>query len=213
MSTLLKDLLAKALQENGYRFSATTQEQWLHFLAELQKWNQVFNLTALTTPEDLVYLHILDSLIIFPYLRGTRLLDVGSGGGFPGIPLAIMDPSKNWVLLDKNQKKTRFLIQVIAELGLKNITVVCKRCETFQSEHGFDSILSRAFGTIKLFLETTKHLIHPEGYFLAMKGIYPEPELAEIPATFRLIDVQKLIIRGRQAERHLVRIQPQQEAL
>ena len=207
MSTALKDLLAKALRENGHDFPDATQAQFILFLELLQKWNRVFNLTSLDSTEDLVYLHILDSLAIYPLLEGKRMLDVGSGGGLPGIPLAIADPGKTWVLLDKSQKKTRFLLQVSAELGLKNVTVACSRCEDFQTEAGFDSIISRAFGTIKLFLDTTKHLISPKGYFLAMKGTYPEKELAEIPATFNLLDVQKLTIRGLQAERHLVRLQ------
>lgn len=207
MSTALKNLLAQALQENGHVFPAATQQQFIHFLELLQKWNRVFNLTSLDSPQELVYLHILDSLTIYPQLQGKRMLDVGSGGGLPGIPLAIADPDKTWVLLDKSQKKTRFLLQVVAELGLKNVTVACSRCEDFQTEAGFDSIISRAFGTIKLFIETTKHLIGPKGYFLAMKGAYPDKELAEIPATFKVLDVQKLTIRGLQAERHLVTVQ------
>lgn len=203
----LKNILVTALQENGHDFPAATIEQFIHFLELLQKWNRVFNLTALSSPQELVYLHILDSLAICPYLQGARLLDVGSGGGLPGLPLAIADPSKTWVLLDKSQKKTRFLTQAIAELGLKNVTVVCSRCEDFQPETGFDSIISRAFGTIRLFLETTRHLIRPQGHFLAMKGTYPDKELAEVPATFTVLDVQKLSIRGLEAERHLVRVQ------
>ncbi len=202
----LKELLHLALRENKHHFPAAVEEQFIHFLTLLQKWNQVFNLTALVTPSDLVYLHILDSLSISPYLHGKRLLDVGSGGGLPGIPLAIADPGQNWVLLDKSQKKTRFLVQVAAELGLKNVTVICSRCETFQTGPGFDSIISRAFGSLKLLIETTQHLLAPEGYFLAMKGGHPTQELAEIPATFHLQDVQKLTIRGLPAERHLIRI-------
>ncbi len=209
MSTQLKDLLAQALHENDYAFSLTCQEQLLYFLEQLQKWNQVFNLTALVSKEDLVYRHVLDSLAILPYLQGNLLLDVGSGGGFPGLPVALADPSKTWVLLDKSQKKTRFLVQVIAELGLKNVTVVCSRCEAFHPAQPFTCIVSRAFGSIQLFLETTAHLLAPGGYFLAMKGSYPDKELAEIPATFRVIDVQKLIIRGLRAERHVVCIQQQ----
>lgn len=207
MSKPLKDLLAKALAENAYAFSAATQAQFLLFLELLQKWNRVFNLTALTKAQDLVYLHILDSLSVLPYLEGRRFLDVGSGGGLPGIPLAIGDPSKEWVLLDKSQKKTRFLVEVQAELGLSNVNVVCSRCENFQDPQGFDGIVSRAFGSLSLFLETTAPLCKPEGSFLAMKGLCPDQELNEIPATFRLRDVQKLLIQGLEAERHLVRIQ------
>lgn len=207
MSTSLKDLLARALRENGFDLTEAVQEQLLRFLDLLQKWNKVFNLTSLEAPSELVYLHILDSLAILPAITGQRLLDVGSGGGLPGIPLAIVDPSKHWVLLDKSQKKTRFLVQVVAELGLKNVTVACSRCEDFHDAAGFDGIVSRAFATLKLFIESTQHLLKPEGSFLAMKGLYPEQELSEIPATFRTLDVQKLVIHGLPAERHLVRIQ------
>src|SRR5882762_2538573 len=106
MPTAIKDLLAQALQENDYHFSAQQLQQFVHYLELLQKWNRVFNLTSIDTPEDMVYLHILDSLAIQPHLRGKKMLDVGSGGGLPGLPLAIADPSKTWVLLDKSQKKT-----------------------------------------------------------------------------------------------------------
>jgi 16S rRNA (guanine527-N7)-methyltransferase len=206
MTTLLNQVTA-ALRENNYDFPLETQKQFVHFLELLQKWNRVFNLTSINDPREQVYLHLLDSLSIAPYLNGQRLLDVGSGGGLPGLPLAITDPSKSWVLLDKVQKKTRFLLQTSAELSLKNVAVVCERCEAYQPETGFDSIISRAFARIKLFLETTQHLIKPQGLFLAMKGAYPEDELAELPDGFKVVDVQKLVIHGLEAERHLVRIQ------
>jgi 16S rRNA (guanine527-N7)-methyltransferase len=206
MSTALNELLATALQENGYSFSPATQQQFIHFLDLLQQWNRVFNLTALDSPQQLVYLHILDSLSISPHLQGQRMLDVGSGGGLPGLPLAIANPQQNWVLLDKTQKKTRFLVQVVAALGLKNVTVVCARCEAFRSATGFDSIVSRAFGTIALLLTSTQHLIRPEGQFLAMKGNYPEQELTELPTDFAVSSIEKLRIYGLDAARHLVRL-------
>jgi len=207
MLTPLKETLARALEKNGYHFSADTQQQLIDYLTLLEKWNAVYNLTAIHLPQDQITLHILDSLAIYPYLHGKRMLDVGSGGGLPGIPLAIMDTSNTWVLLDKSQKKTRFLVQVVAELGLKNVTVVCSRCEDFQTPSYFDSIISRAFGTIRLFLENTAHLLDKNGYFLAMKGLYPKEEIAEIPSAFHVHDVQKLAIQGLHAERHLVRVQ------
>lgn len=202
----MKAMLAQALQENGYHYSTTCQQQFLAFLDLMQKWNRVFNLTAIVTPENMIYLHLLDSLSILPFLHGQRLLDIGSGGGLPGIPLAIAEPSKNWVLLDKSQKKTRFLRQVIAELGIKNVTVACSRIEDFRSEAGFDSIVSRAFGTIALLIQSTQHLLSLDGQFLAMKGGYPQSEIAEIPVGFSLLDITKLTIQGLTAERHLARI-------
>lgn len=202
----MPDYLQTALQENGYTIAQSTQQQFIAFLKLLQKWNQVFNLTAITTPREMIYLHLLDSLAVYPYLTGNNFLDVGSGGGLPGIPLAIIDPKKNWLLLDKSQKKTRFLTQVIAELGLKNVTVECSRCEAFQSPGCFDTIISRAFGTIALLVTTTQHLICPKGQFLAMKGSYPREEIAALPADFELVGIDQLSIRGLAAERHLIRI-------
>lgn len=206
MPTALKDLLGSALQENAYSYSEFQQQQFVHYLELLQKWNRVFNLTSIDAPQDMVYLHILDSLAIHPYLQGTRMLDVGSGGGLPGLPLAIFDPSKTWVLLDKSQKKTRFLLQAIAELELKNVFVASSRCEDFHSPSCFDTVVSRAFGSIKLFIDSTQHLICPQGLFLAMKGRYPDEELQDLPQGFAIVDTQKLDIHGLQAERHLVRI-------
>ena len=206
MSAKLDQLIAKALAENGYAYSAETQNQFRRFLELLQKWNQVFNLTAIRGAEDQVYLHLIDSLSILPYLQGQRCLDVGSGGGLPGLPLAIADSSRSWVLLDKSRKKTQFLVQVVAELGLKNVTVVCERCENFHPETGFDSIVSRAFGTINLFLASTQHLLAADGVFLAMKGIHPSDELAALPGGFSVLKVLPLNIQGLAAERHLIRI-------
>ena len=202
---MLKEILSAALNENHLDFNETIRFQWIHYLELLQKWNRVFNLTSIDQPREMIYLHLLDSLSILPHLHGTRCLDVGSGGGLPGIPLAIADPSKTWVLLDKNAKKTRFLTQVIAELGLANVTVACHRVEDFQSAACFDSIISRALGTLALLVTGAEHLICPQGYFLAMKGIYPEEELKEIPARYT-IQVEKLNIKGLTAERHLVKV-------
>lgn len=199
-------LLAKALQDNALTLSPPAQQQLMHYLALLQKWNSAFNLTAITDPNEMVYLHLIDSLVISPFLHGKRMLDVGSGAGLPGIPLAIMHPEHHWIVLDKNGKKTRFMTQVIAELGLKNVEAAHSRCETFQPALGFDSIVSRAFGTIPMFTETTEHLLNPDGNWIAMKGKYPTEELAELPSRFLLQSVTRLEINGIDAERHVVRI-------
>jgi 16S rRNA (guanine527-N7)-methyltransferase len=200
----IQALLDSALIENGYHFSSPLQDKLIQYLELLQKWNKIFNLTAIDSPDKMIYLHILDSLSIQPYLHGTKMLDVGSGAGFPGIPLAIVDPNKTWVLIDKSRKKTNFLTQAIAELNLKNVTVVHERCENFHSQQCFDSIVSRAFGTINLLLESTQHLICPQGHFLAMKGNYPQEEIDELPKRFTLLSVEKLTIKGMEAQRHLV---------
>jgi 16S rRNA (guanine527-N7)-methyltransferase len=120
--------LQTALKKNSLALSDHEQQQLLTFLELIKRWNKVFNLTAITNTEDMIYLHLIDSLVIQPYLKGQRMLDVGTGAGLPGIPLAIIQPAQHWVLLDKNSKKTRFLTQVIAELGLKNVEPIHSRC-------------------------------------------------------------------------------------
>jgi 16S rRNA (guanine527-N7)-methyltransferase len=196
--------LQEALVKNGYEFSADIQQHLLVYLDLLQRWNEVFNLTAIDNFEDQVWLHILDSLSISPYLHGKRIIDVGTGAGLPGIPLALTKPEKQFVLLDSNSKKTRFLTQVVLELKIKNIEVVHARCENFKTDNLFDSILSRAFSSIAVMLEKTSTLVTPAGQFLAMKGVYPQEELQAIPADFELLGVHKLVIKGLDAERHLV---------
>lgn len=203
---MLKEELTKALKENALVFDETAIQKLLHYLNLLTTWNKVFNLTAITDPKEMIYLHLIDSLAVAPYLVGKRCLDVGSGAGLPGIPLAIIDPSKSWILLDKNSKKTRFMTQAIAELGLTQVSIFHGRAQDFHPALGFDSILSRAFASLPVFLESTEHLLAPEGMFIAMKGKYPEAELTEIPERFLLGDITRLDIKGTDIERHLVRV-------
>jgi 16S rRNA (guanine527-N7)-methyltransferase len=196
--------LAQALQRNGYTLTPEIQQQLLHYLDLMQRWNAVFNLTAIREFEDMVWLHLLDSLSINPYLHCNRILDAGTGAGLPGIPLALVQPQKQFVLLDSNNKKTRFLTQVILELKLTNVEAVHARCEDFQPTKLFDSIVSRAFSSIAVMLEKTQHLLAVNGQFLAMKGAYPDEELKNLPVDFDVLAVHKLTIKGLPAERHLV---------
>ncbi len=200
MNTFLHDALAA----NQYAFSLETEKKMDAYLDLLRKWNRVYNLTAIRDPKESVMLHILDSLSIRDYLHGEYILDVGTGAGLPGIPLALTSPDKQFVLLDSNSKKTRFLTQVICELGLKNVQAVHARVETFAPSNKFDSILSRAFASIEVMLETTQHVLAEQGQFLAMKGVYPAAELAAIPPSFEVIATHKLLIKGLAAERHLI---------
>jgi 16S rRNA (guanine527-N7)-methyltransferase len=204
MSLEIKQCLALALQHNNYIVSAECQAKLLAFLQLLQKWNNVFNLTAIARLEAMIYRHIIDSLAVAPYLYGNKLLDLGSGGGLPGVPLAIINNSQFWVLLDKNRKKTQFLTQVVAELALTNVKVYCDRGETFNSVSGFDTIITRALGDVKLFLTIAGHLGQNHCHFLAMKGVYPAQELAELPQGFKLLASYQLNIHGLAATRHLV---------
>lgn len=197
-------LLDTALRENNIVLSKTATQQICQYLALLQSWNRVFNLTSIDDPKDMVNLHIIDSLVVKDFLHGTRMLDVGSGAGLPGIPLAIANPEQEWVLLDKNNKKTRFLTQVVAELGLVNVEVAHTRTEDFHPNEGFDTILSRAFSDLKTFLETTKHLIKPNGIWLALKGQYPKEELAQLPSCYTMQTIRRVAIKGINIERHLV---------
>lgn len=200
----LKNVLEKALHDNGYHFSDDIQNQLLRYLEMLEKWNRVFNLTAVREAKEMVFRHILDSLSVNTYLHGHRILDVGTGAGLPGIPLAIVNPDKKFVLLDSNSKKTRFLTQTIFELKIPNVEVVHSRAEVYHPETCFDSIISRAFASIKVMLATTQHLICKHGHFLAMKGVYPEEEIQDIPEEFTMLGVHTLKIKGLDAERCLV---------
>lgn len=211
MRDTIEQLLPAALIDNGYSFSSTTQQQLIQYLHLLTRWNQVFNLTAIHEASDMVYLHILDSLSISPYLQGNFSIDIGTGAGLPGIPLALAHPDKRFVLLDSNSKKTRFLIQVIHELGIKNAEVVHARCEDFHHEARFDNIISRAFSSIAVMLANTQHLLSRDGQFLAMKGVYPAQEIEEMPTGFVLQGVHQLVIRGLAVERHVVCIRRKQE--
>ncbi|SMF03811.1 16S rRNA (guanine(527)-N(7))-methyltransferase RsmG [Pseudogulbenkiania subflava] len=187
-----------------------TQEQIARlesYLALLAKWNQTYNLTAVREEERMVSYHLLDSLTLVPQLAGgTRLLDVGSGGGMPGIPAAIARPDLQVVLLDSNHKKTTFLRQAVIELKLDNVEVVTNRVEAYQPEQKFDRITSRAFAELAEFVKLTRHLLAPGGQYVAMKGVYPYEEIAMLPEGFGVAEVVPLTVPGLDAERHLVRI-------
>lgn len=198
------EFLKQTLLANRWELSLAIQEQFLQYLNLMRHWNRVYNLTAIHDPKEMILLHIIDSLSISSYLQGTRIIDVGTGAGLPGIPLALIHPDKHFTLLDSSSKKTRFLTQVMIDLKLKNIEIISARCEDFQSAYPFDSIVSRAFASLKVMLETTQHLSGEQSLFLAMKGTYPLQELQDIPGNFKMSAVHPLIIQGLNAERHLI---------
>ena len=153
----------------------------------------------------MVVLHLLDSLTLLPHLGDAKnVIDVGSGPGFPGIPLAIARPELAITLLDSSHKKCAFLEQVRTELGLSNITVVCERVQQYKPEQGFDAVVSRAFAELSDFVIQSQHLAAPGGRLLAMKGVYPFEEIARIPATHRVAQVVELAVPSLEAKRHLV---------
>lgn len=174
------------------------------YLALLQKWNRAYNLTAVREPQAMVTLHLLDSLAIAPQIVDRRCLDVGSGAGLPGVPLAISRPESHFDLLDSNGKKTRFLFQVKTGLGLANMAVHHARVEEFRPQALYDVILSRAFASLGDMLRGCRHLLAPGGRFLAMKGVYPGEELDAIADDIDLQAVIPLTVPGLSAERHLV---------
>jgi 16S rRNA (guanine527-N7)-methyltransferase len=176
----------------------------LAYLALLDKWNRVYNLTAVRDPERMVSHHLLDSLAAVPFFQGETVLDVGSGGGLPGIPLAISRPELRVTLIDSIAKKTAFLLQAKAELGLGNLSVVTGRVEDYQAEAGFDAITSRAFSDLKEFVALTRHLLKPTGRWLAMKGLIPHEEIASLPDGVRVSANHALAVPGLEAARHLI---------
>lgn len=156
----------------------------------------------------MVVRHLLDSLSVLPYISGERVIDVGSGAGLPGIPLALARPECQFVLLDSNANKGRFRTQAMIELGLKNVTVLTERVERYSPECGFDSVVSRAFASIDDMLNVTGHLVSDNGQFLAMKGVHPDAELAALSSNYRLLSVHNLDVPLLGAERHLAVIVP-----
>lgn len=182
--------------------TAEMQAQCLAYLTLLQKWNKVYNLTAVRDPQEMLVLHLLDSLSVFPYIEAGNLLDVGSGGGLPGLVIAITRPDVQVTTIDTVQKKAIFMRQVKAELGLSNAQVVHGRVEAFMPAAPFKQVISRAFSDIALFKQLTAHLMAPHGRWLAMKGLVPTEELQL--AGVQPKEVIRLQVPNLQAERHLI---------
>ena len=203
-SDLLSRKLETGLDALGVAISTSARSSLLEYCELLIKWNKTFNLTSVDDPEQMISLHLLDSLAVLPFLPAGRVLDVGTGAGLPGIPLAIARPEQKFVLLDSNGKKTRFLVQASGQLGLENVEVVNQRVEQYQAHELFDVIISRAFSSLGQFLSACNHLLSPRGQFLAMKGKLPEDELHDLPDGFQLESSVELKIPGLEAERRLL---------
>jgi 16S rRNA (guanine527-N7)-methyltransferase len=195
-------LLASGIYQMNLDVSRETQEKLLVYMALLQKWNKVYNLTAVREPREMVTLHLLDSLSVLPCVNGKSLLDVGSGAGLPGIVLAIVKPDLQVTTIDTVQKKAIFMRQVKGELGLQNLEVVHARVENYQTTQKFEAIISRAFSELALFVKLTKHLLAENGTWLAMKGQVPHGELDSLDVKTKKI--VPLNVAGLEAERHLV---------
>jgi len=192
---------AAALDVELVAAQVATLERYLDLL---EKWNRVYNLTAIRERSRMVTHHLLDSLAVLPHVHGPRVLDVGSGAGLPGIPIAIAGPALHVALLESNHKKSAFLTQAVAELQLANVQVVTERIESWQTETRFDTIVSRAFAELGEFASLAGRLLAPQGVLAAMKGVHPFEEIERLPKAFRVQEVVRLRVPGLDAERHLV---------
>ena len=196
--------LAQGLAAMGLEVPAAAQEKLLAYAALLEKWNKTYSLTALRGADKAVSHHLLDSLAVLPHVPAGTLLDVGSGGGMPGIPLAIVLPELAVTLIDSNSKKTAFLRQAAIELRLSNVNVHCGRVEQYHPSLPFSAITSRAFAELTDFVVLSRHLLAADGVWLAMKGVRPEAEIAALPAGVRVRAVHPLQVPGVEGERHVV---------
>jgi 16S rRNA (guanine527-N7)-methyltransferase len=210
----LRAQLLRGAIEMSVTLNESQIEKLLAYVREFEKWNKAYNLSAVRDIRQMVARHLLDSLSVVPWFNGdkkfsaTRVIDVGTGGGLPGIPLAIMFPEKQFTLLDSNGKKTRFLFHVKTLLGLTNVRVENRRVEEFQPEQKFNAVVSRAFASLQDMTEGCAHLLEDGGIFLAMKGLFPQDELAPIADKIDLIESVKLLVAETDGERHLLILQP-----
>ena len=196
--------LEQGLIDLGLVVSPAAQQKLLAYATLLYKWNRTYSLTAMREQDKAVSHHLLDSLAVLPFVTAGSLLDVGSGGGMPGIPLAIARPELRVTLLDSNSKKTAFLKQAAIELALPNISVHCGRVEQYHPQDCFSAITSRAFSELADFVRLTRHLLCGDGRWLAMKGVWPHDEIARLPSAIAVDEVHRLAVPGVDGERHLV---------
>lgn len=207
----LKGQLKAGLTAMNLDLSTAQQLMLLEYVALLKKWNSTYNLTALRDENQMISHHILDSLTLLPYVQNAgNMMDVGSGGGMPGIPTAICHPHLQITLLDSNTKKTTFLQQAVIELGLQNVTVASGRVETMHDTK-VDVVTSRAFAELRDFIALTKHLLNENGYWAAMKGVYPYEELENVPQNVEVYQIDKLDVPTLNAERHMVLMRPKKD--
>ncbi|ELE5796381.1 16S rRNA (guanine(527)-N(7))-methyltransferase RsmG [Salmonella enterica] len=196
--------LSRLLDEAGISLTDRQKNHLVAYVGMLDKWNKAYNLTSVRDPAEMIVRHILDSIVVAPYLQGQRFIDVGTGPGLPGIPLAIVLPDAHFTLLDSLGKRVRFLRQVQHELKLENITPVQSRVEAYPSEPPFDGVISRAFASLSDMVSWCRHLPGDKGRFYALKGQLPEDEIASLPNNFSVESVEKLRVPQLEGERHLV---------
>lgn len=200
----LAALFSQGIAALKLTLSADQRASLLGYLQLLGKWNRVYSLTAIRDPREMITRHLLDSLAVLRYIKGPRVLDVGTGAGVPGIPLAVALPDVQFVLLDSVAKKTRFVVQAVSELGLKNVTVETQRVENYRPAELFDTVISRAYASLAEFITAAGPLCRRDGVLLAMKGRHPQEELASLPSGYRLREAARLIVPGLDEERHAI---------
>lgn len=200
----MKEQLKELLQQAQIDLSESQIEQQLALVGLLDKWNKAYNLTSVRNPKDMLPRHIMDSLTVGEYLEGQRFIDVGTGPGLPGLPLAIAEPDKEFVLLDSLGKRIRFIRQVCHELKLTNVTAVQARVEDYQDEKKFDGVISRAFASLNDMLSWCQHLPAENGRFYALKGLYPQDELEQLPGHYKIESIEQIKVPGIDASRHIV---------
>lgn len=205
----LLTVLKSSLKNCQLVVSEKQQQQLIRYVLLMHKWNKAYNLTSVRDPHQMVIKHIVDSIVVAPFLEKTQYIDVGTGPGLPGIPLAIMCPDKEFILLDSLGKRVRFMKQVAYELKIDNIDPVQSRVEDFVPKNKIDGVLSRAFASLKDMLHWCQHLVDSHGVFLALKGQLPTDELKQLPLGFTLQETIKLDVPGLEGERHIVKIKKQ----
>jgi 16S rRNA (guanine527-N7)-methyltransferase len=202
----LERTLVVGAKEQGIALDPAQTAALLRLIAELREWNQRFNLTGITDPVDMVRKHLLDSMSVQPWLRGTRIADVGTGAGFPGLPLAVINPGREFALIEATGKKARFVRHAADAMELANVEVIPARSEEWRGHTPYDIVLTRALGKLTEFVRVAGHLCPPKGRLLAMKGRRPEAEIAELPSGWKVYAVHDIRIPGLAAERCIVEL-------
>lgn len=204
---MLLERLKKLVSNTDIQLTELQFEQLIQYVELLNKWNKTYNLTSVRDPQEMLIKHIMDSLVVGKYLKGNNFIDVGTGPGLPGIPLSILYPERNFVLLDSLGKRITFLREVVYQLKLKNVTPVQSRVEKHQPEQLFDGVLSRAFSSLQDMVTWCGHLVDVEqGRFFALKGQFPEEEVSALPDNIAFVESYPLVVPELAGDRHLIEL-------
>lgn len=200
----LEKQLSELIKKTELKITDEQQQKLVTLVELLNKWNKAYNLTSVRNPQDMLVKHILDSVVVSPYLQGDKFIDVGTGPGLPGLPLAIINPDKEFVLLDSLGKRISFIRQAVAKLQLNNVTAVQSRVEEYHVESGFDGVISRAFASLKDMTDWCHHLPNKNGYFYALKGQLNQDEILHMDKKYQIVKEYKLYVPELEGERHLI---------